>query len=204
VQESETEDDCADDQEDDDEAARAEDDRAGVRLLRELRGGESGREGAAVPRSAGLPGRAGPGRRRGGVRDVIGYLCPGRDTSERGKASMFRVPADPHHPTYERTFNVSFRQWLASSAAERRGLVRPACRSCEDDSRSNRPADGVTGAVQAGPAIVRTGHAGTVADRTSAAAVRHRGNRIADCLRAVWLDAAHGPLTAGATAAVLR
>lgn len=32
---------------------------------------------------------------------------------------MFTVPADPDNPSYDRTFTVSFWQWLTSSKADR-------------------------------------------------------------------------------------
>lgn len=32
---------------------------------------------------------------------------------------MFKVPVDPHSPTYDSTFTVGFWQWLTSSKAER-------------------------------------------------------------------------------------
>jgi len=37
---------------------------------------------------------------------------------------MFRVPSDPHNPTYDATFKVGFMRWLTSSGAERREWAR--------------------------------------------------------------------------------
>ena len=37
---------------------------------------------------------------------------------------MFRVPADAHAPTFDRTFKVGFWQWLTSKGPERKEWMR--------------------------------------------------------------------------------
>lgn len=37
---------------------------------------------------------------------------------------MFKVPTDADNPSYDSTFTVSFRQWLTSSAADRKEWQR--------------------------------------------------------------------------------
>lgn len=67
---------------------------------------------------------------------------------------MFRVPADPNHPTFDRTFTVSFRQWLFSKAAERNGWLRRRGAAKHNDrlhQRSGRPAGGRYIAQQPAP-----------------------------------------------------